>query len=199
MQRTNRGRIVTSALGMACFLSALFGVANAQSLAVAVGFLLLFGLGWGIFDCNNIPILCRVVRPDLRATAYGVRNLASISCGGFADYTLGVPRDQQVPLNGIFGGFAAVASALLASPLLLDTGPSRVSPRADLSLGPADRLLDCPPSGRGTPCPLPAVVFAFGEVVKLRRFRMGRSVAHGGASSCFPSVVAARCNASMRD
>jgi len=109
MQRTSRGRILTSALGMACFLPALFGVGNAPTLAVAVGFLMLFGLGWGFFDCNNMPILCQVVRPDLRATAYGVMNLASTSCGGFADYGFGVLRDQQVPLNGIFGAFAAVA------------------------------------------------------------------------------------------
>ena len=109
MQRTSRGRIFTSALGMACFLPALFGVGNAQSLAVAVGFLVLFGIGWGFFDCNNMPILCQVVRPDLRATAYGVMNLVSISCGGFADWGFGVLRDRQVPLNGIFGAFAALA------------------------------------------------------------------------------------------
>ena len=109
MLRTSRGRIFTSALGMACFLPALFGVGNAQSLAVAIGFLVLFGIGWGFFDCNNMPILCQVVRPDLRATAYGFMNLASTSCGGFADWGFGVLRDQQVPLNGIFGAFAAVA------------------------------------------------------------------------------------------
>jgi len=109
MHRTSRGRIFTSALGMACFLPALFGVGNAQSLTVAIGFLVLFGIGWGFFDCNNMPILCQVVRPDLRATAYGVMNLASTSCGGFADWGFGMLRDQQVPLNGIFGAFAAVA------------------------------------------------------------------------------------------
>ncbi|MFM8804472.1 MAG: MFS transporter [Planctomycetia bacterium] len=114
MLRTARGRIYTSALGMACFLPALFGVGNAQSLAVAVGFLMLFGLGWGFFDCNNMPILCQVVRPELRATAYGVMNLASISCGGFADWGFGLLRDQHVPLNGIFGAFAAVAALSIA-------------------------------------------------------------------------------------
>ena len=114
MQRTSRGRIFTSALGMACFLPALFGVGNAPTLAVAVGFLVLFGLGWGFFDCNNMPILCQVVRPELRATAYGVMNLAGISCGGFADWGFGVLRDQQVPLNGIFGAFAAVAALSIA-------------------------------------------------------------------------------------
>ena len=45
---------------------AIFGVGNAGSLAVAVTFLVLFGLGWGFFDCNNMPILCQVARPELR-------------------------------------------------------------------------------------------------------------------------------------
>ena len=119
MLRTSRGRIFTSALGMACFLPALFGVGNAPTLAVAVGFLMLFGLGWGFFDCNNMPILCQVVRPELRATAYGVMNLASISCGGFADWGFGMLRDRHVPLNGIFGAFAAVALLSIAIVLLI--------------------------------------------------------------------------------
>ncbi|MFM8709533.1 MAG: hypothetical protein ACKOHK_16005 [Planctomycetia bacterium] len=75
---------------------------------------MLFGLGWGFFDCNNMPILCQVVRPELRATAYGVMNLASISCGGFADWGFGLHRDRNVPHNGIFGAFAAVAALSIA-------------------------------------------------------------------------------------
>ena len=109
MRRTVRGRIFVSALGMTFFLPALFGVGNAGTLAVAVGFLILFGLGWGFFDCNNMPILCQIVRPELRATGYGFMNLVSISCGGFADWAFGALRDRHVPLNVIFGVFAGVA------------------------------------------------------------------------------------------
>src|SRR6185503_873320 len=109
MRRSVRGRIFVSAIGMSFFLPALFGVGNASSLAVAIGFLILFGLGWGFFDCNNMPILCQIVRPELRATGYGVMNLVSISCGGFADWGFGALRDQKVPLNVIFGVFAATA------------------------------------------------------------------------------------------
>ena len=58
MRRSIRGRIFVSAIGMTFFLPALFGVGNAGTLSVAIGFLLLFGLGWGFFDCNNMPILC---------------------------------------------------------------------------------------------------------------------------------------------
>jgi hypothetical protein len=90
-------------------------VGNAGTLAVAISFLALFGLGWGFFDCNNMPILCQIVRPEVRATGYGVMNLVSISCGGFADWGFGTLRDLQVPLQVTFGIFAGVAavSALL--------------------------------------------------------------------------------------
>ena len=109
MRRTSRGRIFVSALGMSFFLPSLFGVGNAGSLGVAIGFLILFGLGWGFFDCNNMPILCQIVRPQLRATGYGLMNFVSIGCGGFADWGFGLLRDRQVPLNVIFGVFAGTA------------------------------------------------------------------------------------------
>jgi MFS family permease len=109
MRRSVRGRIFVSAIGMSFFLPALFGVGNAGTLAAAIGFLILFGVGWGFFDCNNMPLLCQIVRPELRATGYGFMNLVSISCGGFADWGFGMLRDRDVPLNVIFGVFAAVA------------------------------------------------------------------------------------------
>ncbi len=123
MRRQERGRIFVSALGMSLIVPAIFGVGNAGSLAVAVTFLLLFGLGWGFFDCNNMPILCQVVRPELRATGYGVMNLVSISCGGLADWGFGSLRDRHVPLNLIFGVFASVA--LLSIVLVLLIQPRR--------------------------------------------------------------------------
>jgi MFS family permease len=107
MRQTVRGRIYTSALGMSLIVPAIFGTGNAGSLQIAIGFLILFGLGWGIFDCNNMPILSQIVRPHLRATGYGIMNLVSISCGGFADWGFGVMRDRQLPLNVIFSVFAA--------------------------------------------------------------------------------------------
>ena len=123
MRRQERGRIFVSALGMSLIVPAIFGVGNAGSLAVAVTFLLLFGLGWGFFDCNNMPILCQVVRPELRATGYGVMNLVSISCGGLADWGFGSLRDRHVPLNLIFGVFAS--AALLSVVLVLLIQPRR--------------------------------------------------------------------------
>ncbi len=114
---THRGRAYTGALGILLLVPALFGVGNAGTLAVAIAFLALFGLGWGLFDCNNMPILCQIARPGLRATGYGIMNLVSISCGGLADWAFGRMRDAGWPLNASFAAFAAMA--LVAVGLML--------------------------------------------------------------------------------
>ena len=124
MRRTERGRIFTSALGMSLLIPALFGVGNSGSLALAIFFLVLFGLGWGTFDCNNMPILSQIVRPELRATAYGVMNLVSISCGGFADVAFGALRDRGVALNLIFGVFASTAMLSVILVLMIRPKPT---------------------------------------------------------------------------
>jgi MFS transporter, Spinster family, sphingosine-1-phosphate transporter len=134
-RRTPRGRIYTSAIGMTLIVIAMFGVGYSPEtglLWVAVAFLIVFGLGWGFFDTNNMPILCQVARPHLRATGYGLMNLVSISCGGFADWGFGILRDRQVPLMAIFGIFASTAVlsivlVLLIKPRHADTGPAPVT------------------------------------------------------------------------
>jgi len=114
-----RGRIYISAIGTSLLLPALFGVGNATTLGVAVLFLALFGLGWGFFDGNSMPILCQLVGPQHRATGYGLMNLVSISCGGFADWIFGALRDREMPLNGIFGVFAGIALLSVLVALLI--------------------------------------------------------------------------------
>lgn len=119
MRRTVRGRIYTSAIGMMLFLPALFSVGNAATLGIAVIGLIVFGVGWGFFDTNNMPILCQIARPEWRATGYGIMNLVSISCGGFGDVIFGALRDRHVPLNLIFGAFASVALLSVGLVLLI--------------------------------------------------------------------------------
>jgi len=131
MRRTPRGRIYVSAIGMSLIVPAMFGVGYAPQtgyLWLAIAFFILFGIGWGFFDSNNMPILCQIARPELRATGYGLMNFASVSCGGFADYGFGVMRDHQVPLFAIFSVFAgatalAVLLVLMIRPRVADTGP----------------------------------------------------------------------------
>jgi MFS transporter, Spinster family, sphingosine-1-phosphate transporter len=122
MRRNVRGRIYVSAIGMALIVPAMFGVGFAPDtglLAVAIAFLIVFGIGWGFFDANNMPILCQIARPQLRATGYGIMNFVSISCGGFADWGFGFLRDRHVPLSGIFGIFASVAVVSIVLVLLI--------------------------------------------------------------------------------
>ncbi|MDX1963956.1 MAG: MFS transporter [Pirellulales bacterium] len=131
MRQNIRGRIYVSALGMTLLIPALFGVGNADTLLLAILFLVVFGVGWGFFDCNNMPILTQIVRPGLRASGYGIMNLVSISCGGLADWGFGELRDRQVPLNLIFGVFGAVA--LLSVGLVL-----LIKPQPEQSAGPPE-------------------------------------------------------------
>jgi len=126
MLSSDRGRIHASALGLALIVPALLGVGivvGTKSLPLAILFLVLFGIGWGLFDTNNMPILAQIVRPDQRASGYGLMNLASISCGGLADVGFGWLRDRAVPLWLIFAGFAAIAC--LSAGLVLRIRPSR--------------------------------------------------------------------------
>jgi len=119
-----RGRIYVSAIGVLLLLPALFGVGNASTLIVALSFLVVFGFGWGFFDCNSMPILCQLVGPENRAAGYGLMNFVSISCGGFADWIFGALRDQAVPLNGIFGVFAGIALLSVGIALSIRVQPS---------------------------------------------------------------------------
>lgn len=121
MRQTNRGRIFTSALGVLLLVPALLGLGYAWSLAAAIAFMILFGIGWGFFDCNNMPILCQIARPEHRATGYGFMNLVSISVGACATVALGWMRDHHMKFSVAFAASAAVA--LVSAGLILLVKP----------------------------------------------------------------------------
>jgi MFS family permease len=126
MQRSRRGRIYVSALGMGLIIPALLLVGMATSggkLSIAVMALVLFGIGWGFFDCNNMPILCQLVKPRLRATGYGLMNMVSIFFGGVADIYFGRLKGQQIPMIVIFGGFSAICLVSVILVLLIRPRP----------------------------------------------------------------------------
>jgi MFS family permease len=123
MRSAPRGRVYVSAIGMSLIVPAIFGMGNAGTLSVAVAFLALFGLGWGFFDGNNMPILSQITRPELRATGYGVMNFFSISVGGLADWGFGALRASKVPPNVSFGVFAALALVSVVLVLLIRPRP----------------------------------------------------------------------------
>jgi MFS transporter, Spinster family, sphingosine-1-phosphate transporter len=135
MRKSDRGRIHTSAIGMALVVPAMLGFGYAPQtglLWLAIGFLILFGIGFGMFDSNNMPILCQIARPELRATGYGIMNLVSISCGGLADWGFGALRDRHVSVFTIFGTFSAVAVlsviiVLMIRPTDTESGPAPIA------------------------------------------------------------------------
>ena len=117
MRATPRGRIYTSAAGVFLLVPALLGLGWSWSLSAAIAFMVLFGIGWGFFDCNNMPILCQVARAEYRATGYGFMNFVSISVGAAATVVLGWMRDQGIKFSVAFAASAAVA--LLSAGLIL--------------------------------------------------------------------------------
>ena len=56
--------------------------------------LVIFGLGRGFYDCNIMPLLCGIARPELRATGYGFFNLVGNAIGGATAVTAGVLKDS---------------------------------------------------------------------------------------------------------
>lgn len=121
MRRTNRGRIFTSALGVLLLVPAMLGLGLAWSLTAAIAFMILFGIGWGFFDCNNMPILCQIARPEHRATGYGFMNMVSISVGACTAIGLGWMRDHHVAFSIAFTASAVLA--LVSAALILLVKP----------------------------------------------------------------------------
>lgn len=119
MRRTDRGRIFASALGMLATLPALLALGQAGSLTAAIVWLILYGLGWGFFDANNMPILSQIVRPEHRATGYGIMNMVSIGAGGAFTVALGKMRDNGVPIASAFMLLAGLALASAVIVLLI--------------------------------------------------------------------------------
>lgn len=129
VRKTVRGRVIVSAVGMGLIIPALFGLGSAGSLTAAILCLALFGFSFGLFDCNNMPILSQLVRPDLRATGYGVMNFVSVSLGGFADIGVGHLRDHGVSFTWILN-LAAIIVAINVVVILLVRPRPALTPEA---------------------------------------------------------------------
>ncbi|MDB6120872.1 MAG: transporter [Verrucomicrobiaceae bacterium] len=111
-----RGRTWVSAMGLLLLMPALTGLGMAPNFAVAIISAALFGIGFGLFDTNNMPILCQVVPPRMRATAYGVLNCVGIGAGAALTPILGKMKDQGVPLSQ---GFALCAIPAVTACILM--------------------------------------------------------------------------------
>jgi MFS family permease len=94
VQRNLKGRIYTGVIGLAFTIPALFLLGYGSGFEFILLGGMLFGLGFGIFDVNNMPILCQFVSPRYRSTGYGLMNLAGISAGAVITEFLGKSVDD---------------------------------------------------------------------------------------------------------
>jgi MFS family permease len=94
MRHTLRGRIYTGAVGLALTIPAVLMLGFGSGYLTILGGASLFGLGFGMFDVNCMPILCQFASPRHRATGYGLMNLAGISSGAVITTMLGKSADS---------------------------------------------------------------------------------------------------------
>ncbi|MCH5219902.1 MAG: MFS transporter [Muribaculaceae bacterium] len=109
-----KGRIYTSAIGLTLMIPSLVLMGFGTTFVAAVGAGILFGLGYGLFDANNMPILCQFVSDRSRATAYGMMNMSGLFIGALATNVLGSLAEKD--MMGL--GFACMAGALCLALIL---------------------------------------------------------------------------------
>lgn len=112
--RNIRGRIYTSAIGLGMTIPALILLGFGHSVVAVVGAGMLFGIGFGMFDANNMPILCQIISVKYRATAYGIMNMVGVFAGAAVTHLLGKWTDGGNLGMGfaVLGGIVIVALVL---------------------------------------------------------------------------------------
>ena len=114
VQKNIRGRIYTSAIGLALTIPALVLIGYGHSLMHIIGAAFCFGFGFGMFDANNMPILCQFVSRKYRATAYGLMNMVGVFAGAFITDLLGKSTDK----GNLGKDFAMLAGIVLVALLI---------------------------------------------------------------------------------
>jgi Sugar phosphate permease len=114
VQKNIRGRIFTSAIGLCLTVPALLLVGFGSSLLAIISAAFCFGFGFGMFDANNMPILCQFVSSKYRATAYGLMNMVGVFMGAFITDWLGKSTDK-----GNLGRDFAMMSGIVLFVLLI--------------------------------------------------------------------------------
>ncbi|HNU77210.1 MAG TPA: hypothetical protein PKM75_02490, partial [Prolixibacteraceae bacterium] len=104
-------------IGLSLTIPALFFLGFGNSVVPIVGGGLLFGIGYGMFDANNMPILCQFVSPRHRAAGYGLMNMTGVFAGAFITSWLGKSTDA-----GNLGKDLALLAIPVALAVILQLG-----------------------------------------------------------------------------
>ena len=114
VQKNLRGRIYTSAIDLGLTIPALLFLGFGDSLFSVISAAFCFGFGFGMFDANNMPILCQFVSSKYRATAYGMMNMVGVFAGAFITDLLGKSTDA-----GNLGRSFAMLSGIVLVALII--------------------------------------------------------------------------------
>lgn len=114
VQKNIRGRVYTGAIGLGLTIPSLLLLGLGTNFMSVIGAGLLFGIGYGIFDANNMPILCQFVSAKYRATAYGIMNMTGVFAGAAVTSLLGKWTDG----GNLGSGFAMLSIVVLAALIL---------------------------------------------------------------------------------
>ena len=120
-----RGRIYTGAIGLSLTIPALILLGFGTGLFSILGGGVLFGIGFGMFDANNMPILCQFVSPGHRAAGYGLMNMTGVFAGALVTSWLGKSTDAgslgpDIALLAIPVAAAIVLQLLVLKPTVTD-------------------------------------------------------------------------------
>ena len=117
VQQNIRARIYIGALGLSLMIPALLLLGYSNSIVIVFAAASMFGFGFGMFDTNNMPILCQFVPSSSRATAYGLLNTAGIFAGAVITDYLGKSTDAG-NLNRDFAALAGIVVVVIVLQLL---------------------------------------------------------------------------------
>lgn len=93
VQKNIRGRIYTSVIGLSLTIPSLILLGFGHNYLGLIGAAMLFGIGFGMFDTNNMPILCQIIPQRYRATSYGIMNMMGVFAGYAVTLILGSSTD----------------------------------------------------------------------------------------------------------
>ncbi len=115
VQKNIRGRIYTSAIGLGLTIPSLILLGLGHTHVALIGAAMLFGIGYGMFDTNNMPILCQIIPQKARATAYGIMNMVGV----FAGYSITLILGSSTDAGSLGSDFSKLAVVVLIAVVLM--------------------------------------------------------------------------------
>ncbi len=112
VQKNIRGRMYTSAIGLGLTIPSLVLMGLGHNAIGLIAAAVLFGIGYGMFDTNNMPILCQIIPQKYRASAFGIMNMAGVFAGYAVTLLLGNSTDAG-QLGADFSKLAIVVAIAL--------------------------------------------------------------------------------------